>query len=178
MNPKSNIKPENIYLGFLKISTIINAIISFVIAIIIFNLLNSFGFIKVNVFLWSFLVALLIIIGSLASYWMNLNLPFFGGYWIKKSNVKGLKQIVYLIYPFGFILVILLLIFDSSRRLDAIITLIAFIFSWFLFYWRLKNKIKEEGDDKKPILNTLEIWVIIIAFIIIVGLISYVFLSS
>lgn len=103
-----------------------------------------------------------------------------------KNNQKRLKQGVYFFLPLILVLDIIGIFISSTINLEIspnlvfrkylFMTLLPFIFiGWFLSYWRLKNAIKEQGEDKTPVFTSIEVIVLIIALLVIGGIFYFLY---
>ena len=132
---EGKIRPERLYLGFLKLNFLIGLITVFVIFLFLIIFLNSQGF-KINL-LWSLPILLIIILGEYFRYWFTTRVYL--GKTIKEGKQRELKQVVYLIIPFGFLLALIFgsVFIQDNGLTEYIITLAIGLFTWVLFFWRL-----------------------------------------
>jgi len=155
---------EERYTSLVKITLVINAIVSVIAGYFLSNFLESYG---INRAIPTPMVFLMLILSE-GYYFAERRLLREAR---KNKSVRTLKQIVYLILPFFAIICLSLLIYDDF--LTGTVTLLFIMIFEIISYQKLKNKIKVEGDDKTPLLNTFEIWIIIVGITIFTGIFYY-----
>lgn len=169
----SSTKPEKIFLYFFIAGLVIGVIAEVFYYYFFLNYLKSsspktdftFGSVFLTFVILSFL-------GAIFNYFLSKRVSGFPLRTIESNNQRHIKQVIYIIYPFCFIGLIVLFLLKRIKSLNFLIYLIAVIFSWLLFFKRLKNLEEKEGKDTRPILTLGEWFAILFLLLLFVVLFS------
>jgi len=165
---EQTLRPEKIYTGFLKLGVIISIFVSIIFSIVLIFFLKSNGF-KVD---WVFVIVLplLTVIGAYLRYQLNMNVEGFAGKTIRSKNQRHIKQYLYVLFPFGIVLLVSVpsYIISKYSLFGYIAIIVAAISSEILFFRRLKNLEREEGKDMQPIMNIGEV-ILFSIFVLFIG---------
>ncbi|MBT6921345.1 MAG: hypothetical protein HN981_03050 [Candidatus Pacebacteria bacterium] len=161
-------RPEKIYTGFLKLGVVISIFISLIVSIALIFFLKSNGF-EVS-WVFAIVLPLVTVIGTYLRYQLNMNVEGFAGKTIKSKNQRHIKQYLYVLFPFGIVLLASVpsYIISEYSLLGYIAIIFAAVSSEILFFRRLKNLEIEEGKDTQPIMNIGEI-ILFSIFVLFIG---------